>query len=533
VDPAPVGSIQLNDVVPQEPNDKDAADQLLYVEHRGLLTTTADAARVPLCDQAHVDGTGEEWATLWQEQDMYIEPKFEIEESQYRQLLPWGICRACESFPLNTGLGGDNMSPRAVLSLSAEAIEALAVLFMLFESLGTWTDVLEFVMIVLLPKSDGGRRPIGLFCTTVRIWWRARICDVRAWEATTALPSIFGGAGMGAQKAAWQAAFFAEAAALTKVEFAEGLVDLVKAFETVPHHVLAAAAAAKGYPIIILRLSLAAYRFPRTIGIDGVYSRIIRATRGITAGAGTATSELRVLLLEMMIELNDRWALTLTVKLYVDDLTLAACGATERIVKLMVEALDFVVDWLEKILLMQVSAKKSQVPASKPSIAVAIEQAVASGKVSATSYAKLLGTDAVGGNRRSTANTVKRLQAFKDTLPRQHQLRKLGVNSAQMVQARGAPAYFYGIENMGASDCAVCNRRDEWHLRPCIRRPRQRHQVLGVGALRILVLRIRACEILQGCAHQDPASQGFAVEGCHWTSGRGHRHVGPHWLDNH
>ena len=136
---------------------------------------------------------------------------------------------------------------------------------MLFESLGTWADVLELVMIVLLPKSDGGRRPIGLFFTTVRRWWRARICDVRAWEATTALPSIFGGAGMGAQKAAWQAAFVAEAAALTKVDFAESLVDLLKEFETVPHHVLAAAATAKGYPIRILRLSLAAYRFPRMI----------------------------------------------------------------------------------------------------------------------------------------------------------------------------------------------------------------------------------------------------------------------------
>ena len=85
---------------------------------------------------------------------MYIEPKFEVEASLFKQLLPWAILRACESFPLNTGLGGDNISPRAFLRLSAEAIEALAVLFMMFESLGTWADVLELVMIVLLPKSD-------------------------------------------------------------------------------------------------------------------------------------------------------------------------------------------------------------------------------------------------------------------------------------------------------------------------------------------------------------------------------------------
>ena len=160
----------------------------------------------------------------------------------------------------------------------------------------------------------------------------------------------------------------------------------------------------------------------------------------------------------MMVELNDRWSLTLTVKLYVDDLTLAACSATERIIKLMVEALNFVVDWLENILLMQVSAKKSQVLASKPSIAGAIAQTISSCKLSTTSYAKLLGTDAVGGNRKSTANTVKRLQVFKDTLPRQHQLRKLGVNSAQMVQARGAPAYF-GHLGMSSSRCACVLRR--------------------------------------------------------------------------
>ena len=94
------------------------------------------------------------------------------------------------------------MSPRAFLRLSPSAIEALAILFMLFESMGSWAEAVRLVMIVLLPKMDGGKRPIGLFFSTVRIWMRSRVCDVRAWEAATALPSIFGGAGMGAQKAA-------------------------------------------------------------------------------------------------------------------------------------------------------------------------------------------------------------------------------------------------------------------------------------------------------------------------------------------
>ena len=253
--------------------DQEEIDDPCFFEHEGMRNAVVSSTRAPLCDQAHVETTATTWGELWNEADTYIEPLADIVAEPLRQLLPWAIIRACETFPLNTGLGGDNISPSEVLRLSTEAIESLAVLFMVFESLGTWAKVMEFVIIVLLPKTDGGRRPIGLFCSTVRIWMRARVDDIRAWEQANALPSIFGGEGMGAQKAAWQIAFTAETAALTRVDFAGSLVDLVKAFETVPHHVLAAAARALGYPIVLLRLCLMVYRFPRTIGIDGNYSR--------------------------------------------------------------------------------------------------------------------------------------------------------------------------------------------------------------------------------------------------------------------
>jgi len=56
----------------------------------------------------------------------------------------------------------------------------------------------------------------------------------------------FGGAGMGAQRAAWQAAFVAELAYLQRLDHVQILLDLVKAFETIPHCKLIAAARAKG-----------------------------------------------------------------------------------------------------------------------------------------------------------------------------------------------------------------------------------------------------------------------------------------------
>ena len=103
---------------------------------------------------------------------------------------------------------------------------------------------------------------------------RARLFVARACESANALPPIFGGSGMGAQKAAWQAAFMAEAAALTKREYAEGIVDFVKAVETVPHAILADIAKTKGYSLVVLRLCLAAYRLHIAIGVDGTFSRL-------------------------------------------------------------------------------------------------------------------------------------------------------------------------------------------------------------------------------------------------------------------
>ena len=180
---------------------------------------------------------------------------------------------------------------------------------------------------------------------------------------------------MGAQKASWQEAFAAEAAALGGLEYAQALLDLVKAFETVPHWVLVEAAKLKGYPGIVLQLSLAAYRLKRTIGIDGVYSRTIVATRGITAGSGFATSELRVLMLDLIYALQARWAGIIVTKVYVDDLTLAASGLPQKVIRELAQAIDFAVHVLEDSMLMKVSAKKSKVVASKPSIASAVVNA--------------------------------------------------------------------------------------------------------------------------------------------------------------
>ena len=138
---------------PDEPADDDVV--LASAEAPNL-------APVPLCDQAAVEREAEEWGRLWQEGQQYLGPEVPTDMEHLEALLPEAIRAAAATFPPGTGLGADHVAPRAVLRLSPAALVALAALFVAFEAQGTWCEVLDLVLIVLLPKPDGGFRPIGL-----------------------------------------------------------------------------------------------------------------------------------------------------------------------------------------------------------------------------------------------------------------------------------------------------------------------------------------------------------------------------------
>jgi hypothetical protein len=77
--------------------------------------------------------------------------------------------RACAAFPCGVGLGWDKRNPRAFLRLSHEALAALLRVLVLAEIIGAWPSCIGCLLVVLLPKPDGGLRPIGLLPTIVRI----------------------------------------------------------------------------------------------------------------------------------------------------------------------------------------------------------------------------------------------------------------------------------------------------------------------------------------------------------------------------
>ncbi len=143
------------------------------------------------------------------------------------------LISACLCFPLGTGLGWDAWHPRALARLPLALLEALVRLLTAAERVGAWPDAIGLVIIALLPKPEGGFRPIGLFPSLVRVWMKLRRPCMQRWEALHPRDYLYAGRGKGAEVAAWEQAARAEVTASSRAAYGQVLLDVVKCFETI------------------------------------------------------------------------------------------------------------------------------------------------------------------------------------------------------------------------------------------------------------------------------------------------------------
>lgn len=398
----------------------------------------------PIDDQTAVELEANAWAGSWDEGEPY-----HLEAPKVLtlppQLLAEELHRAALTFPVHTGVRADNVSPRAFARLSVKALLALARLLTFIGRVGQWPALFRLILIVLLPKTDGGKRPIGLFPSPIRIWMRARSVIAKRWEAAQARPSLYGGAGMGAQRAAWNISFTAEAAATSGRCYGQALLDLRAAIK-------------HGYDIAVLLLSLDAYRCPRTLIDNRICSRLIVAVRGITAGSGFATTELRMLLLDVV---DSSYVIfpSVSMAVYVDDITIQFCGTFFSVRTLLARATDHCTRFLEEELLLEVSASKSVLIGSTTMLAHAAAAACKTKKALPVRHGKLLGVPSGGGRRRVIKHLYDRIRNFKGKVGRIHALRRMGIRAASVTRAAGTPAVTYGVEITGMSDSHLLEAR--------------------------------------------------------------------------
>ena len=348
----------------------------------------------------------------------------------------------------------------------------LATLLTEAERVGKWPDGIGVTLIVLIPKPDGGRRPIGLLPLVVRWWMRARLPAAQRWQAMNDHPFFYAGPSRCARVASWKQAARAELAASRarsrRVEegpdderpaWAMVLLDLVKAFDHVSHTALMEQARLTAYPAWLIRLSVAAYRAPRCVTNDGLMGPICYARRGITAGSSLATVELRVMLVRALREVTARHPQApLTV--FVDDTSIEGAGTRAQVRSLVIGAtLDFVER--ARALELVFSRTKSLVVASDGRLADQIALAMPEVALVKKMAVKSLGGDIGTGRRRTTRVLQTRLKAFRRRRQCFRRVRRaIGFSgTATVLRTGGTAAMTYATGNMGVSSTMLHSQR--------------------------------------------------------------------------
>ena len=441
----------------------DADDGGCYSDIEGV--TEAEVASsdpsspvVPLNLQQATDAEAEAWGKVWQQGVAGKGPKWpkclgealpSITVDKFRQ--------TCFTFPCGVGLGWDKLHPRALARCSDRVLEALIAVLMLAELQGEWFDAIGVVMVVLIAKADGGRRPIGLFPSIVRIWMRMRLDVAQQWVKDNERDYFYAGPRKGAEVAAWKQSLLAEASRMYTLPYVCTLLDLVKAFDTIPFDLLADCAAKAGYSLWLLRLSIAAYSLARVLDIEGCCSCEILASRGLAAGSVLATIELRVLL----IAVGDRVvasSLYCRLTLYVDDAAIETVCTASRIVKEHCDAVNGMVKDLQELRL-TLSDTKNVVCATTESLAQETLKWFTGFAITAANRIVSLGSGLGAGSRRNAKQMRKRLKAFTTRRRRFKRLRASGVRTDKLLRTGGNAAMVYGQRAMGVSNVMLHSQR--------------------------------------------------------------------------
>ncbi len=371
----------------------------------GIRTVTADPGAV-------IDAECAKWAKLWS-------PPGGVKEQ-----LDWGIVpelprptaeqfrRAARRIPRKTGVGVAGITPSDFEALDDAGIEACIDVMMACESVGYIPRAIALVIVRMIPKKDGGRRPIGLLPSMYRIWAKVRADLVRDWERYYAREYFAAGPGKSAEAAAWRAAFRAELAAASQAESASILWDLLKCFEHGDHKRLAEKARLVGFPIAIARMAIEMYRAERRLVLDEAVSAPINPTRGFMAGCARALALVKV----VMIRRVDTYVAKhprITLDMYVDDVELQATG-TQGIIGELAEAARDLRKVLCEELGFPLADDKAQVVASSKEIADGIIEATGGTAGRAAEQAVKLGVEVTSGKHRGRCGGYKRAR-FKQS----------------------------------------------------------------------------------------------------------------------
>ena len=316
---------------------------------------------------------------------------------------------------------------------------------------------------VALGKKTGGCRLIGLATAVYGIWARVRYLDCRlALEAGLKRPCFAAAPGVGAAKAAFEAAFVGEAAAARGLDSACTLVDLRQFYEHIEVMEFATGARSLGLPLKIVTLTAHLYLGPRCIRVSKAHSKPVFPIRSILPGCTWATVHIRFMMLSpadsfcsSLRARLQRWEVGFRFSVFVDDMILALSGTRWAVASCHVWASRLLLQWLTRVLQKPIAVQKLQCVASSASLKKLLGPGMSTLAIPVSLVGEVLGIDhSAGGKLRRRPVQHKRLHSAWKRRLRISWWHKLGGNAVNVARAV-RPSVEYGADAIGLPDRAL------------------------------------------------------------------------------
>jgi hypothetical protein len=193
-------------------------------------------------------------------------------------------------------------------------------------------------ILLLYQKPQGGFRPIGLLPSIIRLWEYCRKEYLWKWEKENQREYNWAAPGKSSFTVVAHQRLAVEAAGDTFLS-SLALLDLIKAYELVPHHRILEGAILYNFPLCLLRVIFSVFNLERHICIAGCYSNSVQVLFStIIAGSVFGPALLRMSLMHVLDEWHRKWPL-MKLYLYIDDMGVLAQGTAHIIKTLFFDAI--------------------------------------------------------------------------------------------------------------------------------------------------------------------------------------------------
>jgi len=216
-------------------------------------------------------------------------------------------------------------------------------------------------------------------------------------------------------------------------------------------------AMALGYSLWVLRLSLATYTSERVLRVAGVVSTPFKARRGITAGSGLATAEMRLVMIRI-VDRASQLSPMVVPTLFVDDLSAEVAGGHKFVHNNVVQFTKQICRDIEKDG-MEISRSKSICTASADEVGRGVAAALSEFGIKFSRTVVSLGAALGAGTRRNAMNLNGRLKKFRKRIIRSRKLRSAKVDTARLLRTGATKALTYGQAVMGVSNSMLLAQR--------------------------------------------------------------------------